>query len=525
MQHRRARSSAPAFQDGLTRRHFLAGSAAAGLALGGVPGLLSSGRAFADEPKRGGTLTAGTTAPTAVDPHMLQDPGGRATVQPVVSYLVRVMPDLTVQPELATAWKSDDAKVWTVTLRQGVKFHNGKAFTADDVVATFDRLVDPAKPSAAKSAFSFLAKGATTKIDDHTVRFELSRPLGDFPYSLYTYQAAILPADWPGDFAKNPIGTGPFRLTRYIPKQSAEYERFDGYWENGLPYLDKLKIVYFDDIGAQIAAMQSGDVDMLQSLPIDSLDTLKAGATDIELLSAASASYAQLAMRTDTKPFDDKRVRQAVAYCLDREALVKELWGGYADIGNDHLIAPVYPLSKGLAIPQRRQDYAKAKQLLADAGHPDGIDVELRTHPIFSLPQYAQAVQEMAKPAGIRIDLKVEQDDIYYQHWNTIPFALEAWIHRPSPGQLLNLGYRCKADWNVPAWCNPEFDKLVTELDATVDAGRRGEVAGEIARIMNDETPAIIAFFYKSVRPVRQRVKGVTAEPTDFLDLRRAWIG
>ena len=116
-------------------------------------------------------------------------------------------------------------------------------------------------------------------------------------------------------------------------------------------------------------------------------------------------------------------------------------------------------------------------------------------------------------------------DDIYYQHWNTVPFALEAWIHRPSPGQLLNLGYRCKADWNVPGWCNPEFDKLVTELDATVDAGKRAEIAGKIARIMNDETPAIIAFFYKSVRPVRQRVKGVGAEPTDFLDLRRAWIG
>ena len=511
------RSSSP-----LTRRTFLRGSVAAGLALGAAP--LIAGRAHADQPKRGGTLTVATTAPSTVDPHMLQDPGGRATVQPVVNYLIRVTPSLELVPELATAWHSDDAKVWTVELRQGVKFHNGKPFGADDVVATFERLVDPAGTSAAKSAFSFLAKGATTKVDDHTVRFTLSRPLGDFPYSLYTYQTGILPADWPGDFAKNPIGTGPFRLTRYVPKQTAEYERFDGYWESGLPYLDKLKIVYFEDTGAQIAAMQSGAVDMMQSISLDSVDALKAGGGDIELLSTASATYAQLAMRVDQKPFDDKRVRQALAYCIDRPLLVKSLWGGYADIGNDHLIAPVYPLAKGVQLPQRAQDYEHAKKLLADAGHPDGIDVELRTHAIFGLPQYAQAVQEMAKPGNIRIDLKVEPDDLYYQHWNTIPLALEAWIHRPSPGQLLNLGYRCKADWNVPHWCNEAFDALVSELDATVDAEKRAALAGKIATIMNDETPAIIAFFYKTMRPIAKRVQGIEALPTDFLDLRAAWL-
>jgi len=506
-----------------TRRSFMRASAALGLGLGTLP-LLGQATARADTPKRGGTVTVATTAASTIDPHMLFDPGGRATIQPVVNYLVRVAPDLSVQPELATSWSSDDAKVWTVRLREGVKFHNGKAFTADDVVVTFDRLVDPKTPSAGKSAFSFLEKGATKKIDDYTVRFELNRPLGDFPYSLNTYQAAILPADWPGDFAKNPIGTGPFRLTNYVPKQSADFERFDGYWESGLPYLDKVKIIYFADIGAQITAMQSGTVDMMQTIPLDSIAPLQGGASDVTFLSASSSSYAQLAMRMDQKPFDDKRIRQAIACCLDRELIVKNLWDGYADIGNDHLIAPVYPLFKGVHLAQRSQDYDKAKKLLADAGYPNGIDLELRTHAIFGLPQYAQAVQEMAKPANIRIDLKVEPDDLYYQHWNTIPFALEAWIHRPSPGQLLNLGYRCGADWNVPHMCIDSFDKLVSELDATVDEGKRAEVAGKIAEIMNDEVPAIISFFYKTTRAVRNRVQGVVGEPTDYLDLRKAWV-
>ncbi|MGE0005629.1 MAG: ABC transporter substrate-binding protein [Parvibaculaceae bacterium] len=506
------------------RRRFLKSSLLAGLALPPLAQFIAGAASAAEEVRRGGTLTIATTAPTAVDPHQLQDPGGRAFVQPIVNYLVRVTPDLQVVPELATAWESQDAKVWTVTLRQGVKFHNGRDFTADDVVATFERLVDPKVASAARSAFSFLDPGKTTKVDSHTVRFELNRALGDFPYSLFTYQAGILPADWPGDFAKNPIGTGPFKLTRYVPKETAEYERFEGYWEDGQPYLDRVRLAFFEDTGAQIAALQSGAVDMMQSIPLDSIEALGAADHNIDVLAASSATYAQLAMRVDQKPFDDKRVRQALAYTLDRELMVKSLWSGYADLGNDHLIAPIYPLSKGVKLEQRKQDYDKAKALLAEAGYPDGIDVELRTHPIFGLPQYAQAVQEMAKPANIRIELKVEQDDLYYQHWNTTPFALEAWIHRPSPGQLLNIGYRCGADWNVPHWCNKAFDDLVTELDATVEQGKRDEIAGKIAEVMQDDTPAIVAFFYKNLRPVSHRVKGLAGDPTDFLDLRKVWL-
>lgn len=506
-----------------SRRTFLRGTLAAGVAAGITPALLGR-MAQAQDIKRGGVLKIATTSPSVIDPHQLQDPGGRATVQPVVNYLVRVTPDLQVVPELATEWSSDDAQNWTVKLRQGVKFHNGRDFTADDVVATFDRLVDPEVASAARSAFSFLSKGKTIKVDDHTVRFELERKLGDFPYSLNTYQAAILPADWPGDFAKNPIGTGPFRLTRYEPTQYAEYEKFDGYWEPDLPYLDGVRIDFFEDVAAQITALQTGEAHLMQSIPLDSVAALLPEDHDLTVLSAASSTYAQLAMRTDMAPFNDKRVRQALAYSIDRDLLVESLWSGYAQVGNDHMIAPVYPLSQGVKLEQRKQDYERAKQLLADAGFPDGIDVELRTHPIFGLPQYAQAVQEMAKPAGIRIALLVEESDLYYQYWNTTPFGLEVWIHRPSPGQLLNIGYRCGAEWNVPHWCNDTFDKLVSELDATVDQARRNEVAGQIAEIMNDDTPAIVAFFYETLRPISNNVKGMAAEPTDFLDLRGVWL-
>jgi peptide/nickel transport system substrate-binding protein len=520
-----------ALQSGkVSRRQFIQSAGAAGLTLTSGSALLAACQQAGPtpqggQPKRGGTLTVGVTAPTyPIDPFKSGDPGSRTTFVPVINHLVRVTPDLRILPQLATEWSSVDARVWTVKLRQGVKFHNGKDFKADDVVATYDRLVDSATGSSAVSTFrSFLQKGGTTKVDDFTVRFELTRPVADFPYSLFTYQAAILPADFSGDFASSPIGTGPFKLTNYVPKQSAELVRNENYWEKGFPYLDKVKLVYFSDPGAEVTAIQSGTIDILQDVPLDTIDTLKSSG-GVQLLSASSGSHAQLAMRVDTKPFDDKRVRQAIALSLDREKIVRNLWSGFADIGNDHLIAPIYPLSKNVTVPQRKQDYERAKKLLADAGYPSGIDVELRTHSIFGLQNYAQAVQDMAKPANIRIKLTVEPDDTYYEHWNTFPFALEAWIHRPSPSQLMNLAYRCGGSWNVPHLCNTQFDSLVTQFDAELDQAKRGDIANKIATLMNDETPAIISFFYKTTKAVRNRVQGQDAEPTDYLDLRRTWV-
>lgn len=518
----------------ISRAEFFKRAAGAGIGLSAASAVLAevaagalaaTPSAHAVTPKRGGTLRVAVTPPSyPIDPHKSGDPGARATFMPTIDYLVRVRPNLAIAPELATSWSSKDARVWTVKLRRGVKFHHGKPFTADDVVATFDRLVDPKSGSEAVSAFaSFLQKGGTKKIDDYTVRFELTRPVSGFPYSLYTYQAAILPADYTGDFSKKPVGTGPFKLAKYTPKQGAEYVRNPNYWKRGLPYLDAVKIVYFEDVGAQANALQSGTVDLMLNVALDTIDTLKAGG-GIKLLAASSSSHAQLGMRVDRKPFNDKRVRQALALTLDRGKIVKQLFGGLADIGNDHLIAPVYPLARYVKVPQRKRDIAKAKQLLAAAGYPNGVDVELRTHNLFSMPQYAQVLQQMAKDGGIRVKLRVEPDDIYYQHWNTAPFAMEAWIHRPWPSQLLNLAYSCKAPWNVPHMCNKRFDALVTKFDATVEQRQLRKIATDIAALMQDETPAIIGYFYKTTRAVRSRVQGHQGDPTDYLDLRTTWL-
>ncbi len=470
----------------------------------------------------GGELTYAAAPPNTVNPHMMSSLGDIHTVQPVVNYLVRLGQDLSLQPDLATEWNSDDARTWTFQLRKGVTFHDGSDFDAEDVVATFDRIVDPKEQSAAAGSFSFLKKGGTTAVDDYTVRFELTEPVGDFPAWVTAYQAAVLPSDWSGNFEKNPIGTGPFKLVEYTPRQGAVFERNADYWEEGMPKLDRMEAVYYEDFGAQITAIQSGDVDVMTLLPGDLVDTVPEG-SGVNVLAAPSATHAQLTMRVDTEPWDDKRVRQALALTIDRQEVVDELWAGHATVANDSWLSPVYGFEGAVDTEQRTQDIEQAKQLLADAGYRNGLDTQLVTYGGIGI--FAQAVADMAEPAGFRIKIKVEPTDVYYQHWTELPLAMETWLHRSSPAQMPALSFQCGVDWNVAHWCNTEFDKLLDQLNATVDTDERAQIAGEMAAIMHEEVPAVIPWFQDTLSATRDNVSGYDSHPANFVDFRNTTVG
>src|SRR5919199_1101390 len=246
-----------AYGDGrIDRREFLKLSAVLGLAAPVVD--LAAARS-AGPVRRGGTMKMATTSPPTIEPPALIDAPRIALGQLVGEYLVTVDDKLHLHPQLATSWKpSESFKTWTVHLRQGVKFHNGQLMTADDVVATFKRLVNPRGSSSALSSLTFLKMEGVRKVDRFTVAFHLERPVADFPYYLNTYQAVILPADWPGHFGKNPIGTGPFKLVEYVPKQRARYVKNPAYWQKGLPYLDGAEITLGLSTDGQVTALLGG---------------------------------------------------------------------------------------------------------------------------------------------------------------------------------------------------------------------------------------------------------------------------
>jgi peptide/nickel transport system substrate-binding protein len=217
------------------------------------------------------------------------------------------------------------------------------------------------------------------------------------------------------------------------------------------------------------------------------------------------------------------------------------LFDGRAEVGNDHGFAPIYPPSK-LAlteVPQRTQDYDKAKQLLADAGLSGGIDVELTTEQFLEIPQYAVTIKEQCKPAGINITLNIQDQATYYgtgknQPWLQAPFNITDWGARGSASQTIGPAYLCvsvpKPDlsnsgaWNASYWCDEEFDSLVAAFDAELDEQKRMDIAVQAATLQNEEVPAIIGYWIKEQRATRKNVKGLAAGPTFHLEPSAMWL-
>ena len=457
---------------------------------------------------------------------MLTDGVGVAIAQHSGEYLVDVGPDLLPRARLATAWTpSQGGKVWTITVRRGVMFQSGKPLTADDVVATFKRLVDPKGSSSAKSSLGFLTPEGVEKVDAHTVRFTLQRTVVDFPYYLNIYQAIILPTTYSGNSAKDKDGTGPYKLVEYVPGERARFTRNPNYWNKPLPYLDGVEIVLGFSTGGQAPALLSGNVDTVIVTDYTHIQTLKGNAR-ITISAVPSSGHDGIFLRTDKPPFSDLRVRQAMALAMDRVPFIDNLNNGLAVLGDDNVIAPVFPIYS--SIGQRSQDLARAKALLAAAGHPNGFATTIVTASdavAGLLASEAVLVGQMLKQIGIDAKVMAEPSKIYYNtDWLTAPLTISDWAHRPTPSQFINVAYRGDAPWNASHWKNPRFDTLAKQLDSTIDLSRRKAIARQIELLQTEQTPSIIPYFSKIARPVSSRFRNVQAHPSNYLDLSRAYV-
>lgn len=476
----------------------------------------------AQNPSRGGTLRMALPLAENLEPVTMSGGGVIAIVQQVAEYLVWAEDDLSLRPVLATDWSSEDnARVWHFKLREGVEFHNGQEMTSADVVASFRRMVQPDSGSSGAAQLDFLKPENVTADGRYGVRFELDRPVGAFPYYTHVYNAVILPADYDGDFANHPIGTGPFRLTEYRPQEGASLERNARYWNDPLPYLDSVEMDFYDGSQPQVLAMQGGEADaMLSAGYIDIRPLFEAD--NVRMVTQPTATHAQVTMRTDQKPFDDVRVRQAVSLAVDRPRAMEVLLGGNAAIGNDHPLSPIYPI--GVELDQRQKDLERARALLAEAGYPDGFPIDLHVGRLAELPQYAEMLQQMLSQVGIQVDLKIEPLNVYYDHWTEVTFGVTDWASRATPGQILNAAFRGGADWNAPKWTNERFDALLDDFEREPDPEARAEIADSLAAILQEEVPAVIGYFKDGFRPVNERVMNLPGNMSNFLDLTRTWV-
>jgi len=526
----------------MTRRQLLVRASVFGLSATAAGRLLvacgvdstedTSSPAASGAPKAGGTITVTALRPlSALDPVTMYQTGDIATVEQICEYLIWIENDLTLRPVLAESWTPDEsAQVWTFKLRQGVTFNDGSPFGAEDVVATFDRLVDPDSGSGALSALKgILSQGGTQAVDEYTVAFNLDNAFADFPYlvSSGNYNSVILPRTFDGDFLRSPVGTGPFTLASYKNKQSATLKKNPTYWQKGLPYLDGVEFAYNDDAQSQALQLQSGAVDLQAQTAFQGSQALFAD-PNLSMITTHSTAIREVAMRVDREPYSDKNVRQAVAWCLDRQAIIDAMYDGKGTAGNDQIFSPLYPASP--EFPERTQDYDKAKQLLSDAGYPNGVKLEITTAGSYlDLSQYAQLIKAQCEPAGIDVRINLVSAAEFYggsaeeTPWLQADMTIVEWSPRPVAAQYIQAMLTSASVWNSAHWANAEFDGLFKQYSATVDEAGRAEIATKMGTIQQDETPVLLAFWMDSLRATNARVhdvKGLEA----YLDLTHAWV-
>ncbi|WP_338064154.1 ABC transporter substrate-binding protein [Cryobacterium aureum] len=512
-----------------SRRHVLGGGMAIGVgalltACGGTA--VAQLPALTGPPQRGGILRVGLVGGGAADTLDAHIPVGTTDIARVVNLYEALLyrdENFDLKPLLAlSATPSADAKTWTVRLRQGVTFHNGHLMTGRDVASTFARITDPENPKSGASSLTILDE--VVVLDDYLLEFRLNTPTATFDDSLGQYSLGIVPDDYD---PQNPVGTGPFRYESFTAGQRSVFTRNKDYWQDNEPYLDELRILNFSDDNALINALLSTQVDAIGQVPLALLEVLK---TDprVDILNSETGMWLPFTMRVDRAPFDDVRVRQAFRLVVDREEMVEQVLSGHGTVGND--MYGLYDPGYAENLPQRVQDIDRARELLAEAGYPDGLEVELVTAPIQAgVVEAAQVFAQQARAAGItvtirRVDTTTFFGDDYLQ-WD---FAQDFWYTRNFLPQV-DSGSLPTSPYNETHWANPRFLELVEQAKSTIDPTQRNKLITEAQTIEYDEGGYIIWGYPNQADAYQRYVGGLvpngTGLPLSGFEFRRVWIG
>ncbi len=464
----------------------------------------------------GGILIHGATgggAKDTIDPHAPVTNPDIARVSNLFEPLLFWNNSYELEPALAESIEgSEDATTWTIKMRPGVTFHNGKTVTAEDAWFSIQRVADPKAPLSAGGQLSQIIDFQSTKVvDETTLELVLNTPYAILDTLLAEYTLGIIPTDF--DIA-NPVGTGAFAYKSFTPGETSTFTKYADYW--GEPaFLDELQIQDFADDSSKVNALQSGQIQTVDNLPYNLIDTIKGAGGGV--LVSDTGAWVPFTMRVDVAPFSDVRVRQALRLVVDRQQMIDQTLSGYGSLGND-MYAPL-DVNYASDLPQREQDIDQAKSLLAQAGQ-EGLQVELFTgDDIGSVaPAAANLFAEQAKAAGI--DVKVTKktpfyDDDYLSYafaqdfWNTRNYIPQAVVGTFPPEQ--------GGTYNETHWDNEEHRDLVNAAAKELDEAKRKELLHDAQEIEYNEGGLIIWGFRQQVDGYAAGVQGI--EPSAYLPL------
>jgi peptide/nickel transport system substrate-binding protein len=464
------------------------------------------------------------TPAVGIDPVLINDEGGLAAFGQAAEYLIFSDDELNPVPVLAESWDSNDSgDVWTFHLNPDATFHDGSPVTADDVVATVQGI---AGGNAGPAFQTFGVDPAqVVAVDEQTVEFTLTQPNGAFPFFMSSdnYNSAILPASFwetyepeSGAYEQSFIGSGPWINESYDPGVSAVYVKNEDYWGDNSGQPDRMEVTFFADEAAAVTGFLEGRFDVIPHISFSGATPLLES-PDAEVSSISTAQHRQVYFDTTKPPFDDKRVRQAIALALDRDLLVEGLLGGFGVVGNDHPIWQNFPMHNPDAVEQRTQDLEQAQQLLADAGYPDGFEAPLDTLVFFEVEDLAQLIASSLAPIGIDLTVGVYDSGTYYgDYWLAADgsMGIVNYGHRGVPNvylgaPLLSPDRLGDDSWNASHWSNEEYDALFDEFTSAPDLETQTEIAGEIQALLNDEVPFIVPYYVDHISVTRPDFSGL----------------
>jgi len=529
----------------LDRQDFLRRATMFGLGAGSIGALLrlagETDLAFGaplETVQSGGTLRVGIPVfGASLEPYLLNEGGALAFAGIPGEYLTFTTPQGNVAPWLAASWKPNaEATVWTFQLQKGVRFHNGKEMTSADVVASLKHYVS--KGSNAGLSPFYDAAGVSAR-GKYTVVVRLKSSIGVFPYLLSqtTYQAIIQPAAIvanPGTWvARGMIGTGAFKLRRYVDKRSAELVRNTAYW-GGRPPLDGVRITFFQSSAALVLALRAGQVDLVMQLSPQEAQPFKNN-SKYTVYGLPTAAHRQVCLRTDVAPFRDARVRRAVALAINRPQQVERIMLGSAQVGNDN------PFWRGFAstdksTKQRTQNLQLARALLQAAG-AENLKFNLTTWNFLDHTDHAASIQAYARQAGIEVGIEVMDVSKYYdsEPAGADYFTTTPWLNRPAtlteygargvPNIYITRCYVSTGDWNAGHYKNDEFDSLAkTYLGAAEIAAQRAATK-KMAGILLRDTPVITDYFIRYTTASSSKVKNYVPEGISHIRLAKVGLG
>jgi peptide/nickel transport system substrate-binding protein len=501
----------------VSRRNFFkiaaAGAAVAAVEMSGL-GLKPGKNVLASPRSQTATLrVAWGNAPATLDPASASSDVEIAFLNAVYDYLIDTNASGELVPRLATSWSvSDDGLAYTLQIAEGVKFHDGSDLTLDDIIWTFERL-----KASNISAFETVAAS-----EGNSIVFTLATTNPDFLYDLSDNHALILKTD-AQNIGTDFNGTGPFRLQEYITEDRAIFTTNADYW-GGVPTVGGLEFIYFADTEAAINALRGGLVDVVLRMDNATFVSLSGEGT-FNAVSIPTGGFDALRLRADRAPGNDPLVREAFRLATDRQAIFDRVQLGFGAVGRDAPISPIYGAvySESTTLPAR--DPAAARELLTQAGYPDGLDMTLYVPNSGDRVALAQTFASQWEEAGIRVTVEPQEESVYYADngWLEVDLGITGWGSRARPGFYLRTMLHSEAipvageeiglRWNESHFADAELDEQIDIATTSPDAATSVAAYHEIQRILIERGPLIVPYFFAQFGVLATSVGGVEVHP------------